>query len=79
MENLSFKTQNTKGNRFNYKENLGYVATFLRHPQDIIIVDDFKGAGDDYMQRELSEIRIYENGTLIFKGDKYELFKKLKQ
>ena len=77
MKNLAIKTQNTKGNEPQYKENLGLVTTFLRHSEDFIVVDDFQGAGEDYKQRELTEIQIYQNGKLLFSGDKYELFKKL--
>ena len=45
----------------------------------MIIVDDFQGAGENYKQRELTEIRVYQNGNLIFKGDKYDLFEQLKK
>ena len=54
MKNLSAKIQNKKGNEPKYKENLGFIATFLRHDEDIIIVDDFQGIGESYRQRELT-------------------------
>lgn len=79
MNHLSTKTQNTKGSEPKYKENLGLVTTFIRHSNDFIVVDDYKGRGNNYTQRELTEIRVYENGSLIFMGDKYELFEKLKK
>ena len=79
MKNLAVKTQNKKGNTPKYKENLGYVTTFLRHDEDYIVVDDFQGSGANYKQRELTEIRVYHNGKLIFKGDKYDFFEQLKK
>ena len=79
MGNLAVKTQNKKGDSMQYKENLGYVTTFIRHSEDYIIVDDFDGAGENYKQKELTEIRVYQNGTLIFEGDKYEFFEQLKK
>ena len=78
MKSLFIKIQNIKGNEAKHLKNLGYVATFLRHPNDLIVIDDFQGQGDNYKKRELSEIRIYDNDNLIFKGDKYKLFKQLK-
>ena len=79
MKNLSAKIQNKKGNEPKYIKNLGFVTTFLRHDEDIIIIDDFQGSGESYKQRELTEIRVYQNGVLIFEGDKYEFFEKLKK
>ena len=79
MKNLAVKTQNKKGNAPQYKENLSFVTTFIRHSEDYIIVDDFEGAGENYKQRELTEIRVYQNGKLIFEGDKYDFFEQLKK
>ena len=79
MKNLSVKTQNKKGNAPQYKENLSFVTTFIRHSEDYIVVDDFEGVGENYKQRELTEIRVYENGKLIFEGDKYDFFEQLKK
>ena len=79
MKYLEVQTQNKKGNSPQYKKNLGYVSTFIRHPQDYIVVDDFDGSGETYKQKELTEIRVYQNGTLIFEGDKYEFFEQLKK
>ena len=79
MKNISAKIQNKKGNEPIYKENLGFISTFLRHDEDIIIVDDFQGSGENYKQRELTEIRVYHNGTLIFEGNKYDFFEQLKK
>lgn len=78
MKNIAVKTQNSKGGTPLYKENLGYVTTFIGHSADSIVVDAFEGQGDDYKRRELMEIRIYNNDELVFKGSKYELFEKLK-
>ena len=79
MKNLSAKIQNKKGNAPQYKENLSFVTTFIRHSEDYIVVDDFEGVGENYKQRELTEIRVYHNGKLIFKGDKYDFFEQLKK
>ena len=79
MKNLSAKIQNKKGNEPKYIENLGFMTAFLRHDEDIIIIDDFQGSGENYKQRELTEIRVYHNGKLIFEGDKYDFFEQLKK
>ena len=79
MKNLSAKIQNKKGNEPKYIENLGFISAFLRHDEDIIIIDDFQGSGANYKQRELTEIRVYHNGKLIFEGDKYDFFEQLKK
>ena len=79
MKYLEIKIQNKKGSSPQYKKNLGYVTTFIRHSEDYIIVDDFEGAGENYKQRELTDIRVYQNGTLIFEGNKYDFFEQLKK
>lgn len=79
MEHLSIETQNLKGNEPKHKKNLGFVSVSLRHSEDKIVVDDFQGSGESYKQRELSEIRVYNNGELIFEGDKYDFFEQLKK
>lgn len=67
MKNLQVKTR-VSGRNPIFKENLNSVCTFLRHSEDRIEVKN----------SEVVNIDIYENGTLIFSGDKYELFEKLK-
>lgn len=79
MKYLEIETENAKGNEPKFKENLGKVTTFLGHHEDKITVDFFQGAGDSYKQREIAEIQIFHNGTLLFKGDKYELQEQLKK
>ena len=79
MEHLSIETQNLKGNELKYKKELGFVSVSLRHLEDKIVVDDFQGLGENYKQRELTEIRVYQNGELIFEGDKYDFFEQLKK
>ena len=76
MKNLSAKIQNKKGNEPKYKENLGFIATFLRHDEDIIIVDDFQGVGENYRQRELTEIRVYQNGKIKINEEKKDIIEK---
>lgn len=75
---LSNKTQNKKGGEPQYKENLGYSATFIDNNTSIV-VDAFKGQGDSYKERETPQIRIQNNGNVIFEGTMEELTIKLKK
>lgn len=77
MENILIETQGIKGGQAK-SQIVGYVLACLRHSQDRIIIDDYQGQGDSYKQRELQLIEIIENGKILFSGDKYELFEKLK-
>jgi hypothetical protein len=77
MEEISVTTQGIKGGKTK-TQKVGYVLTELRHDQDRIIVDDFEGQGNSYKKRELLEITIIQNGKILFKGNKYELFELLK-
>lgn len=74
MKNLAVKTQNAAGNTPQYKENVGKSTTFIGHEEDFITVDAFEGSGLTYKKREQPEIRIVQNGTELFCGDKHELF-----
>lgn len=67
MKNLAVKTR-YGGNEPQYKENLNNVVTFMRHSEDRIEVKNGESVNID----------IYNNGNLIFSGDKYELFEILK-
>lgn len=51
-----------------YIQNVDSITLFLRHSEDRITVRN----------GETVNIDIYENGALIFSGDKNELFEKLK-
>ena len=67
MKKLEIKTR--KQNREpRYTQNLDSVTTFLRHDEDKIIVED----------AEVVIVQIIHNGKVLFNGDKYELFEKLK-
>ena len=77
MKNIAIKTQNSKAGTPLYKEKLGYSVTFIGHSEDRIVVDAFEGQGNSYKKREVMNIEIYDNGNLVFKGDKRELFEKL--
>jgi len=68
MKNLEIRIQKENENLYQYKDNLTNVITFLRHPEDKIIVKN----------GEMVNIEIIQNGETIFCGDKYELFEKLK-
>ena len=67
MEKLGVKTRKT-GNQPQYKENLNSAVTFLRHSEDRI----------ECKNGDFVYIDIYENGNLIFSGDKGDLFDLLK-
>ena len=77
MKNINITTQGVKGKETK-SQNIGYLLACLRHEQDRIIIDDFEGSGSNYKQRELQKIEIIQNGKVLFSGDKYELFEKLK-
>ena len=68
MKKLSVKTR-IKGNEPKYKENLNSIVSFLRNSEDRIEVKS----------GELVNIDMYENGTVIFSGDKQEFFNQLKK
>lgn len=68
MKNLATKTR-IQGKNPQYKENLNSIVSFLRHQEDRIEVKN----------GEVVNIDIYENGTLIFSGNKEELFEQLKK
>ena len=69
MKALETRTTSQKSRTFAYKNNLGEVITFLRHPEDKIRVSN----------GEVVNIEIYHNGEPLFLGDKWELFQILKQ
>lgn len=68
MKNLSIKTRSTKNANPQYKDDLIWVTTFLRHSEDRIEVES----------GEQTHIHVYDNGTKIFSGTKTEFFNKLK-
>lgn len=51
-----------------YVNDISSIGIFLRHSEDKIIIKN----------GETVNIEIYDNGILLFSGDKYELFEKLK-
>lgn len=67
MKGLQVKVRREGGSP-QYKENQNNVVTFLRHSEDRI----------EAKNGEVVNIDVYENGSLIFSGDKYEFFEKLK-
>lgn len=68
MKKIEVKTR--KGNNEpKYSENNDSAVIFLRHSEDRIEVKNGK----------MVNIDIYDNGTLIFSGDKYEFFELLKK
>ena len=68
MKKLEIKTR--KGNREpKYTQNIDSATVFLRHQEDRIEVKN----------GEVVNIDIYENGNLIFSGNKEEFYNQLKK
>ena len=68
MKKLEIKTR--KGMRESkYSQNVDSVTVFMRHDEDRITV----------INGETVNVEVYDNGKLIFIGDKSELFEKLKK
>ena len=68
MKKLEIKTR--KGNREpKYTQNIDSATVFLRHQEDRIEVKN----------GEVVNIDIYENGNLIFSGDKEQFYNQLKK
>tara|TARA_B100001146_G_C16161175_1_gene425729 strand:+ start:784 stop:1017 length:234 start_codon:yes stop_codon:yes gene_type:complete len=76
MQNLSLKTQNTKGGAPQYKEKIGSICAIYGDVR--ILVDNYTGFADTYQQREQPIIDIQEDGKMIFSGTVEELKTKLK-
>ena len=72
MKNLQIRTTNKVSNKAKYSENLNNVIVFLSHGEDKI---SFLNPLDS----EQTEIQVYDNGKMIFSGDKYELFQILQK
>jgi hypothetical protein len=77
MKSIYIETKRVKGGKSQTKE-VGFLSVGLRHNQDTINIDDYEGFGSSYKQREMQLIEVYENGKLLFSGNKYELFAILK-
>ena len=76
---INLKTQNKKGSEPNYKEDLGYISTFIEGKSNgHISVDAFTGQGESYQRREDAEINISYGGIIEFTGTLTELINKLK-
>lgn len=67
MRKLELKTRKQSRDP-KYTQNLDSITAFLRHDEDKIIIED----------AEIVIIQIVHNGTMIFNGNKLELFEKLK-
>lgn len=73
---LRVKTQNKKGGEPKWNENIGYVAGF-ESDDTYVVLDNYEGHGESYKQRECAQIRIQNNGRLLFIGTFDELQLKL--
>ena len=76
-DNIHLETQGIKGGKTK-TQKVGFLIACLRHDQDRISIDDFEGQGANYKQREMQQIEIIQNGKILFRGDKYELFEILR-
>jgi hypothetical protein len=68
MKAIEVRTQHQETNEIKYKGNIKNAIIFLRNDEDKITVRN----------REQVEIEVYNNGELIFSGDKTEFYNKLK-
>jgi hypothetical protein len=76
---INLKTQNKKGNEPTYKEDFGYISTFIEGKSNgHISVDAFIGQGESYRRREDAIINVFYGGKLEFSGTLTELINKLK-
>jgi hypothetical protein len=73
MSNLTLITQGVKGGKIKTSTQ-GKCIIELGCVNDTIEVDNYEGAGSTYSKREQTEITITENGEVLFKGTKSELF-----
>ena len=77
MKDLQIKTQNRRGGNPQFKDNLGYVTTFI-DDDNKIVVDNYKGQGETYEQRNEPQVTIFAKGKAVFNGTFEELEKQLK-
>ncbi len=78
MAELHIQLQGPRGGNWKGYDNQGKLAAFVDHENDQrIIIDSFKGSGEDYKRRENSQIAIC-NGNIEWVGTFQELCKKLK-
>lgn len=76
--NLSIKTQGIQGKDTHWKERIGYVAIFGKNRNNpIITVDNFKGAGQSYKQRDTPIIIISNDNGVYRQFTEEQLLKAL--
>lgn len=68
MKKLQIKTRKME-NDPKFSKNIDSATVFLRHADDRIEVKN----------SEIINIDVYDNGTLIFSGDKYDFYEQLKK
>jgi hypothetical protein len=68
MKKLQIKTRKGE-NDPKFSENIDFATVFFRSADDRIEVKN----------SEIINIDVYENGTLIFSGDKYDFYEQLKK
>lgn len=68
MKALEIKSRK-ENTDWKYTQNIQASTVFLRHSEDRITT----------INQEVVQIEVYENGKLIFIGDKYEFYNQLKK
>jgi hypothetical protein len=75
MKNLSITTIGVKGGQSKNK-NTGYISAYSGN-EKIMSIDNYKGSGDTYIQREEPIICISDGEYCIFEGTHKQLIEKL--
>ena len=76
MKTLSINTIGVKGGA-NKSQNTGYVSAYSGNDR-IMSIDNYKGSGETYEQREEPIICISDGEYCIFEGTHKQLIEKLK-
>ena len=79
---LGYSIQGKRGGSPQVKDDIGKVVTYIDNPNgctlgNAICVDAFKGSGESYERRDKCEVRIINNGDVVFDGDFCMLVEKL--
>jgi hypothetical protein len=77
MSKLTAVTQGVKGGNTKGGK-VGYANITMGVFEDRVTFDAYEGQGNTYKEREMINISVYHNGELIWMGDKYELYEKLR-
>jgi hypothetical protein len=70
---VGVKIQGVKGGDPAYRDNVGYVSTFVGGDGNRVVIDAFEGYGESYKRRETPIVELYRNGNLVFSGSYKDL------